>query len=248
MKTYGEGILSCTHSSLKHGEYLNQYTGNRSEILVVLQYKSCPTTMADNKIPRSINLLEPVNAPEDIWEKIYDWLFNVGKYLLISVEVIVLVVFFSRFAIDRKNNDLTDLINEQVDILNGTYYRTAELRFINMHLLFSDLKKLETDQLINSSLVSSVQEGIPSDVELQRFTYSAGKISMAFTADDFESIQNYESTLRSNPLYEDVKVSLSKSGESSSKIDFAVNFALKGTSTPLPDPTSSNTNNTDQDN
>lgn len=186
--------------------------------------------MSASKVPKTINLLEPVNPPEDVWESIYDWLFNVGKYLLISVEIVVLLVFFSRFVIDRKNNDLTDEINSQVDVLSNTYYRLAEIKFNNLHTLFGDLKTLDEDQEINSAYISSVQESIPSDLELQRFSYSKGQVSMAFIADNFEEVQSYESSLRNNQLYQNIQVTLSKSGEGSSKIDFAVTFQIKSSS------------------
>ena len=54
------------------------------------------------KQPKAINLLDPVYSPHDTFSKAYDWMVNIGKYLLIFVEIIVLGVFFSRFIlIDR---------------------------------------------------------------------------------------------------------------------------------------------------
>jgi len=49
------------------------------------------------KISDSINLLQPLEAPEDAFAKIYDWILSVGRYLLVIVEIGVLAVFFSRF-------------------------------------------------------------------------------------------------------------------------------------------------------
>jgi hypothetical protein len=179
-----------------------------------------------DKTPKSINLLEPVNAPEDVWETVYSWLFNVGKYILISVQVIVLVVFFSRFVIDRTNNDLSDEVNDKVDILNQGFYRQNEIKFRNLQVLLSDLHVIAGEQEINSKLISSVTESVPSSLELQSFSFSDGRVTMSFLADDFEDIQKYETGLRKNPLYSNVKVNLSKSGESTSQIDFSVTFVI----------------------
>ena len=60
------------------------------------------------KQPQSINFLEAIYSPSDVWSNAYVWLVNIGKYMLIAVEVVVLGVFFSRFVLDRKNNDLTE--------------------------------------------------------------------------------------------------------------------------------------------
>ena len=54
------------------------------------------------KQPKAINLLDPVYSPHDTFSKAYDWMVNIGKYLLIFVEIIVLGVFFrDLFLIDR---------------------------------------------------------------------------------------------------------------------------------------------------
>ena len=58
------------------------------------------------KEKKSINFLDPVTTSEDVLGNAYVWLFNIGKYLLLVVEMIVLGVFFARFTLDKKNNDL----------------------------------------------------------------------------------------------------------------------------------------------
>ena len=44
-----------------------------------------------NKSPQSINFLETVYAPTDIWSRAYIWLVEVGKYLLIAVEFAIAI-------------------------------------------------------------------------------------------------------------------------------------------------------------
>jgi hypothetical protein len=64
--------------------------------------------MPDKKLPESINLLEPINEPVDMWTKAYTWVTGAGRVLLVLVEAIVLGVFITRFILDEKNNDLSD--------------------------------------------------------------------------------------------------------------------------------------------
>lgn len=180
-----------------------------------------------SKIPKSINLLDPVAPPEDMWEKLYDWLFNFGKYILISVEAIVLVVFIARFSLDRKNNDLTDQINAQVATLEQPKYRQDELKFKNFHELLREIKKVSDNQQVNSTVITSILNSVPAYLDLQNVSYSSGTVSIVFTADSFEDVKKYESLLRTNPLYEDLNLNLSKSGDKNSKVDFAVTFNIK---------------------
>ena len=66
-------------------------------------------------LPQSINLLDPVLEPEDIWVRAYKWVTRPGRYILVFIEMLVLAVFIIRFIYDKQRNDLTDEINGLVE-------------------------------------------------------------------------------------------------------------------------------------
>ena len=72
-----------------------------------------------DKERKSINFLDPIITSSDVLGNAYIWLFNIGKYLLVAVEIIVLGVFFARFVLDKKNNDLTESVNDKVVLLSN---------------------------------------------------------------------------------------------------------------------------------
>lgn len=169
-------------------------------------------------------------APDDIWDRLYYWIFNVGKYILVMVEFLVLVVFASRFMIDRRNNDLSEEINNRIDTLGNDFFKNAEIRYSNLHLLLEDLASNNESQPLNSKQVSSVLDGLPSNIKLQNFNFGENQVSMNFTAPSFESIRDYEQKIQSNPAYSDISVRISKSGEVSDDIDFSVSFKINSES------------------
>jgi hypothetical protein len=175
---------------------------------------------------KSINLLEPMGPPSDAWTAAYNWVSKIGRYLLVSIEIIVLTVFFARFFLDKINNDLTDEINDKVDILSNETLRNDELKYRNMHLLFSDINKLNDNQPTNSTEVSSVTSSVPKDLTLDKFSFNSGRFSLTLLSTDFEAIKDYEFALRQNPKYSDVNVTISKTGQTSSDIEVAVSFVL----------------------
>ncbi|WKZ31516.1 MAG: hypothetical protein QY318_02010 [Candidatus Dojkabacteria bacterium] len=181
-----------------------------------------------NEVPQSINLLTPVNTPEDSWERLYEWLFSFGKYILIAVLGIVLVVFGFRFAFDRINNDLTGEVNTMSATLADDFFRNNEIKYNNWHRLLSDMNRISAEQQKNSTVVASITESVPSDVELVDMSYVGGRVSMNFIANDFQAVQGYESLLKKNPNYDQssLKVLLNKSGSSSNKIEFSVGFNI----------------------
>jgi hypothetical protein len=178
-----------------------------------------------SKVPKSINLLDPVNAPGDLWAGLYDWVFSVGKYLLVAVQVVVLAVFFSRFIFDKKNNDLTDDINDQVDALTDPFFRSREIKYLNIHDLLEDIAILEEYQITNAEEIGGLLSSIPQELRLEQFAFNDGGVNMSFSSDNEDAIKLYERQLDENPLYGNVSVSFSQSGNTND-VSFAVIFSI----------------------
>jgi predicted DNA binding CopG/RHH family protein len=176
--------------------------------------------------PKSINFLETLYAASDIWSNAYVWLVNVGKYLLIAVQVVVLGVFFSRFVLDRKNNDLTEEINNNVVLLSNESWRKNAILFDNYQLLLEDVKKIRNGQELNSSKVSELISGIPTTFDLGSFSYNEGRVSLQIMSSNLETVKNYESALKNNSDYHDVRFSITKED---AEINVRVSFNLEPT-------------------
>lgn len=182
--------------------------------------------LGTEKQPKSINFLEAVYSPNDIWSNAYLWLTEVGKYLLIAVEVVVLGVFFSRFILDRQNNDLTEQVNSQVVLLSNDTWKTNAILFENYQNLFGDIRKVRMEQNVNSIIVSELISGIPSTLNLESFSYNGNRVSFQISASSLEAVTNYESALKNNPDYYDVKFSINKDD---TEINVVVSFVLSST-------------------
>lgn len=174
-----------------------------------------------------INLLNPINPPSDIWTTIYTWVTTVGRFLLIGVEALLLVVFFTRFTMDEIKNNLTEEINDKVDILSNSEFRSQEIRYQNLHLLFGDIVTLKNEQPINSTVISELLSSIPSTLRLDGFSFNDGRVNLAVTATELKPIKDYEFSLRQNTKYENVNITVSKRGANSADLDVSISFNLK---------------------
>lgn len=175
------------------------------------------------KQPKSIDFLQPVYSPTDIWSNAYIWLSEVGKYLLIVVEVIVLGVFLSRFILDKKNNDLTEEVNSKVVLLSNDTWKNNSVLFDNYQALLLDVKKIREGQEINSTYISELINGVPSSLKIKNFSFARGRVSFLFTANNLDAIKNYEAALKNNTDYHDVKFTINKD---SNEINVRVTFSL----------------------
>jgi hypothetical protein len=162
------------------------------------------------KQPQSINFLEALYSPTDLWANAYVWLVNIGKYMLIFVEVVVLIVFFSRFVLDRKNNDLTEEINNKVILLSNENWRKNAILFENYQVLFSDIKRVRNGQETNSTIISELISGVPSSLSFENFSYNEGRVSFYLKTSNLDIVNNYEAALKNNPDYHDIRFSLNK--------------------------------------
>lgn len=174
-------------------------------------------------IPKSIDFLRPVTRPDDIWANAYEWMFQVGKYMLIVVELIALGVFVARFIVDEQNNDLTRNINDQVAILSGGSWQQNSITYENIQNLMGDVNRIDQSQKINSVLINEIRDGIPYGLEVKTFSFNNRRISLNLQTTDFKAFKNYESAIKNNPNYENVTFSTTKNEET---FDIRVNFVI----------------------
>lgn len=175
---------------------------------------------------KSIDLLNPINPPADLWTSIYTWVFKVGRYLLVGVEALLLVVFFSRFVMDEINNDLTKDINDKVELLSTNEFRAQDIKYSNIHAVLGDIKAIEKNQPINSEYIAVLTSAVPGSLNLERFAFNNGKVSMGIKTSNLKAVKDYEFSLRQNPNIKELLVTLSKNSSNSDTIDVSVSFTL----------------------
>ena len=176
-----------------------------------------------DKEPKSVNFLDAIYSPNDIFANAYVWLVEIGKYLLIAVQVVVLATFFWRFFVDRKNNDLTEEINNKVVLLSNESWRKNAILFDNYQTLLGDINTINNEQEINSTKVSELINGIPSMLTLQSFSFNEGKVTFLLKTLNLDAVNNFENTLKNNSDYHDIRFSISKE---ESDIAVRVSFSL----------------------
>ena len=177
------------------------------------------------KLPRSINLVETINPPGDTFTIFYEWTFRIGKYLLIFVQAIVIVVFLIRLSVDRINNDLTTDINTQIDFLMQEEFRKNEGKYRNLQVFFDDLSRLESTHVVNAKKIVSVLDSIPSEINLETFSFNNNRVGNKFTIprESYSTLISYENFLKQNPNLSEVRLNLEYKDE---VIEFSVNYLI----------------------
>jgi len=179
------------------------------------------------ELPKALNLLEPTVEPISTWDRIYEWVFSAGRYIIVIVEIVVLGAFVSRFIFDRQNNDLKVSIESKVEMIKAQSETEKEIRGVQSVL--GNISAMIEDQTEMSSNVEDVLEKIPSEVTLLDLSVNPDTVRLLCSAPTYAVVEEMEDNFRQDSKYENVQVSLSKSGSETSTVEFSitVNFAGK---------------------
>ena len=175
-------------------------------------------------LPRSLDLLQPTEQPTSTWNRIYEWVFNVGRYVIIAVELIVLIAFVMRFVLDRRNNDLNEEITVKMNMLDAQKETEQKLRRVQKTL--DNFSVLIDDQSVLSGKYQQIMSEIPSEITWKNFGLTQERISFEGRAQSYEEMEEFERTLRENPDYSKVDLELSKSGSADAEVNYTVTVYL----------------------
>ena len=171
-------------------------------------------------LPRTLNLLQPAETPVSSWDKIYHWVFTVGRYVIIGVELVVLAMFASRFVLDRQNNDLIQEIDVKVQMLEAQKDTERHLRGVQATL--KNLDQMVDDQEVLSPAFENLLDQIPSGISIDSFSISQSSASLSGRAPSYEVLKELEVSLREDPAYAKVTVDVTKSGSYESEVRYQI--------------------------
>lgn len=157
---------------------------------------------------KEITLLSNVDNPNLLSKKIFNWLFYVVRYVLVFTELVVIVAFLSRFALDPKNSNLSDSIRQKKAIL--TVYSDFENEFNLLNQKLQTISNLYQKQPLYSPYILALSQSAPQDVTFQSLSIkntSAGiTAQLVIYAYQENAIIDFISQLTINPKIKIVNV------------------------------------------
>ncbi len=193
----------------------------KSRSIISPIYANLKPTMA-KPLPKHINLLDPSSTPKTAWDKVYDWVFGVGRVLIIVVELVVLLAFGSRFWLDRRNNDLKDSIEAKVQILDAQ--RQFEIDMRKVQQVLGSVSSMLEDQESMATTVDDIMADIPKNVNIESFNLTQTSAVLTCTTSNYAAAHAAEEDIRQNPISEDVNMTVSRS--EGGQVEFTITVTL----------------------
>jgi len=143
--------------------------------------------------------------------RLIQWSTTVGRYIIVFTELIVISAFLSRFWLDRKNSDLSEVVRQQKAILNSTADFEDEFSLLQSRLKFIDTSfKNQSDY---PSLIKSLVNTVPNDIFFQSFNLgqdeaNPSKLTSAVSLYTYQedSVVSFITNLTLNPDIDSVDV------------------------------------------
>ncbi len=113
-----------------------------------------------------LNLLPDEHNANSFTSRTISWATGVGRVIIIFTELIVVCAFLSRFYLDRKNADLSEVIRQQQAVLASV--KEFESEFINTQKRLALIKDLKNQSPNFGSYIDIIAQKVPSDLVLKQ--------------------------------------------------------------------------------
>lgn len=171
-----------------------------------------------------INLMPKDPFYDTLIGKIMVWAIQVGRYIIVFTEIIVIMSFASRFKLDRDLTDLTGQVTQKKAIVQS--FGDVESRTRAIQEKISTVEKLVSDTNAVFYL-DRVTARIPAGIELTQLTYEPTFLNFSGKASSSNILAGLIVALQQEKAFAAVSVDRISSGDANDpSVQFAIKLAL----------------------
>jgi Tfp pilus assembly protein PilN len=175
---------------------------------------------------KEINLI-----PKEKWEtgvlgKILKWALNVGRYVVVFTELVVIGAFLYRFDLDRQLTDLHEEINQRTRVLAS--YEDLETKFRRLQAQLKLVKESEVSGVDTSKILAGISQITPLDTVYKTITMAPNKINLEGETLSDAGLATLLVRAQESPLFEEVSLeNITSTGKQGQMIEFRLSLSLK---------------------
>jgi len=159
---------------------------------------------------KEISLLPESENPRSFGSRFFKWITTTGRVAIVLTELIVISVFISRFWLDRKNSDLSEVLRQKQSILENVI--PFEEEFTGLQQRLSYIKDFYSKQPEYNNQIDSLITSTPQSVFYETLSISKDEdsktttINTSLIAYKEEDIVSFITNLMLNPDIDKVNV------------------------------------------
>ena len=152
-----------------------------------------------------VNLLPREDIEKRAIGKFLKWTLSYGRYIIISVEMLVFCVFFSRFIYDQKLADINERVEQKQAIVASA--ADFENRIRNIQKNIEQVKVLDSGRTAYITVLEHLKEIIPKDMIFDSIEFAENEIAISGKTVTNESFARFITDLKaSSTLYSEIAI------------------------------------------
>jgi len=161
-------------------------------------------------IKKELSLLPDAENPYSFSARFLRWATTVGRWVIVLTEFVVIIAFISRFWLDRKNSDLSEVIRQRQAILASTQdfeqeYKSFQKRLVYLRDFYQN--QPDYDQKIDILVKSTPNDLSYKDISIKPDSKSKNiAISASLVAFNEKSIVDFIKNLKLNSKIDSVNI------------------------------------------
>ena len=183
----------------------------------------------------SINLLQDKPVHQTAWDRVYNWVFKVGRYIIVFVELLVVVVFVIRLGVDKRSSILDQRIELQVKTLK-TYKKIGkEQQVRNVQQALSGANTIFKNNPDFAFVIKKLYEVVGESAQIVDVSIQGEKVILSGISRSISSLNSIEQGFKNSPIFSDVQFSITSKStgkeefqeQGNNKIEFTVDARVK---------------------
>jgi Tfp pilus assembly protein PilN len=173
-----------------------------------------------------VNLLPKEELEQMPLGRFLKWALSYGRYIIICVELVVFMVFFSRFIYDRQLAELNDEIDQKQAIVASAQQFEKKFRSVQSHISY--VEALDKDRKLYFDTITTLEEITPIQVTYTTVTFQNLELALEGEALNNESFAQLLAQLKKNDSFSTITLnSLEKDEEKENSIVFNITIVIK---------------------
>jgi hypothetical protein len=148
---------------------------------------------------KTFNLLKPVTPPKTYWDKIYDWLVDRAKIIILFTQFVIVLAFVTKVIVDTQAKGKEKKI-EALESELAFYQTVQEPLFRRIHTQQFDYRALWNGSSAYADVINEVYAYI-SNPSAEISMKIEGQILTISGTDDIDYLRNLEGKLRSSDSF-----------------------------------------------
>lgn len=187
---------------------------------------------AQNKKRVSVNLLPRDEEDKTLTNRIIHWLLTTFRFLVITVELLVILGFLSRFFLDSQNSDLTDEINQKKALIASYLPFETEFKLTQKRI---DIAKNHIEgHVLLSSVLAAITPHVVTGMQLVSAGETGDTVTIRAQGRDEQIIAAFTESLKKESLFQDIQVSAIESVRDSDQVTATIVGKVVASTIPAP--------------